>query len=57
LPLRRDWVRPLTANPALLIIHNQKALMEAALKRNDPTDVLIAAKSIVKASEGVPDEE
>ena len=28
--------------------------MDAVMQRNDPADALIAAKSIVKASEGLP---
>src|SRR5215204_4991599 len=47
----KKLAKALDTDPALLIIHNQKAMMESAMKRNDPAGALLAAKSIVKASE------
>ena len=50
----KKLAKALDTDPALLIIHSQKAMMESAMRRNDPAGALLAATSIVKASEELP---
>jgi transcriptional regulator with XRE-family HTH domain len=40
----KKLAKALDTDPALLIIHNQKAMMESAMKRNDPAGALLASR-------------